>query len=80
MKTYKELEQENFVFVNNYWFNQQYQENYGIESVLILSIIQKNKLIRGSCLFSIDYLLDCLGFTKGNTRQVKSKIVCKMPR
>jgi len=71
MKTYEQLENEKFVFVDNKFFTKEYQEQYGIESILILALIQKNLLIRGQYIFNLQYLFDVLDIKKNNSTQQK---------
>lgn len=67
MKTYSELEDMNFVFIDNDFFTDKYISTYGIESALILAIIQRNLLIRGQYIFSFNNLFDCLGIKSTNS-------------
>lgn len=71
MKTYEQLENEKFVFVDNKFFTKEYQEQYGIESILILALIQKNLLIRKLYIFNLQYLFDVLGVKSNNSTQQK---------
>ncbi|SHH31457.1 hypothetical protein [Sporanaerobacter acetigenes] len=71
MKTYEQLENEKFVFVDNKFFTKEYQEQYGIASILILALIQKNLLVRGQYIYNLQYLFDVLDIKKNNSTQQK---------
>ena len=58
-----------FVVIDNELFNMK----YGAESILLISVIQKNLLVRGTYVFNLNYIYDNLNIDGNNTRQ-KNKI------
>lgn len=72
MKTYsyKELEQQKFIKLNNDYLNREFIRQHNIDSVLILSILLRNYTARGEIVFNINYLLDVLEVKKTNTNRI----------
>lgn len=72
MKTHNQLKNEYFVFVDNEFFDKDYQTKYGIESILVLALIQKNLLVRNNkYIFNLQFLFTELNIKQNNSIQQK---------